>query len=79
MSIREVTMYQIVCDGEDCGANAQEDGDYYAWADDGQAEDEATSYDWITTDDRKHYCPECTTWDDERDDRVPKPEKVKAS
>jgi len=76
MSIREVTMYRVVCDGKDCGACAQEDGDYYAWTDAGQAEGKAEDADWITTGDGKHYCPDCTTWDDDRDDRVPKPEKV---
>jgi hypothetical protein len=76
MSIREVTMYQVICDGKDCGANAQEDGEFYAWADPSQADDEATGAGWLSTDDRKHYCEDCATWDDDHEERVPKPEKV---
>ena len=39
MSFQEVTMYRIACDG--CGKSAQDDGDFYAWADKSQAETEA--------------------------------------
>lgn len=71
MSFTQVTMWRITCDGG-CGAHADDDGDFYAWADKDQAETEAGSGDWLCRDDG-HWCPACTVWDDEADERVPKP------
>jgi hypothetical protein len=59
MAITEVTMYRIVCDGDNCDASAQE-GDFYAWSDPGQALGEAEGADWLTLDD-KHYCDGCVS------------------
>ena len=69
MSVEEVTMYRLLCDG--CGMSAQ-DGDYYAWADADAALFEATESDWNVIED-KHYCPECTIWDEEKDELIPVP------
>jgi hypothetical protein len=44
--ITEVTMYRVVCDKDGCGESAQDDGEYYAFLDAGQAIDEAVSADW---------------------------------
>ena len=52
MALVTVTMYRIVCDR--CGACAQDDSDFYAWADDAQALDDASDADWLITDDGKH-------------------------
>ena len=69
MAIAEVTMYRVICDR--CGASAQ-DGDFYAWATKDSAIDEATGSDWLVNDDG-HWCGDCTTWDEDADEEVPKP------
>lgn len=57
--IREVTMYRVDCDGPGCDANAQDDGDYYAWLVPAAAEREALEYDWTLNVMGKHLCPDC--------------------
>ncbi len=75
MSYEEVPMYRLVCDR--CGLSAQEGGDYYAWADKDSAKAEAEDANWLFTGDGE-FCEDCTTWDEKRDDRVPKREPVTA-
>jgi hypothetical protein len=67
MSIKSAPYYWVVCDG--CGANAQEDDDYAAWCDDGQAESAAADREFTRTEDGRHWCEKCTTWGE--DERVP--------
>ena len=76
MSLKEVPMYQVICDR--CEANAQEDSDYWAWADKGQAWDAASDADWLAVDGdgetpARHYCTECVHYDPELDEYAPKP------
>ena len=73
MACEEVTMYRLVCDR--CEVSAQEDGDCYAWADKDSAKAEAEDAGWLFTDDGE-FCPDCTTWDEEQDERVPKRDPV---
>lgn len=72
--IREVTMYQVVCDR--CGKCAQEESEHWAWADPDQAEDDAEYGDWLILETEvggeAHYCEGCTMWNDDEDERVPK-------
>ena len=74
MSIQKVEMYTVICDR--CGDNAFEGNDIYAWAEKRFAVNEAIdSFDWIEVDpssSEKHYCPNCTEWDEEKDERIPK-------
>ncbi|MFI2561545.1 hypothetical protein [Nocardia farcinica] len=68
--IREVTFYQVICDG--CGVSAHEASDYDAWGTSDGALLEAEKYDWVTPGadglgidvpglslDGPHYCPKC--------------------
>lgn len=70
MAFDPVTMYRVLCDG--CGTCAQEDSDYYAWADEEQAWIEADCSEWREID-SNHYCPDCYVVDD--DDRIKPVEK----
>lgn len=74
MSLREVTMYTIVCDR--CGVSVDEGTDYAAWADDTTSLQIAQDNGWLVTDDGSHYCDECFDWDEETDEKVPKPSPV---
>lgn len=59
MGIEEVTMYRIVCDGDECKASPQDDSDYYAWASVDGAELDADGADWFKSEDGSiHYCPD---------------------
>lgn len=69
MTIREVTMYKVICNG--CGADADEGTDYCAWATKDQAESKAEEGDWLVRDDGD-WCEDCTVWDEALDERVPK-------
>ena len=62
MSIREVTMYQIECDAPGCTVNTKDSDEYWAWVDQGQAEDDWENGDGIITDDRKHWCLKHWAW-----------------
>ncbi len=55
--IQEVTMYRVVCDEPGCEVPAQDETDYYAWADPGSAVDGAMDGEWIVRD-GLHLCPE---------------------
>lgn len=50
-------MYSVVCDANECEADAQEDGDYRAWSEkDGALSDAEQNY-WLELD-GLHLCPE---------------------
>lgn len=80
MSILKVEMYTVVCDR--CGQVSGEGQEICAWNEPGFAVNEALdSFDWIEVDPskivpntEKHYCPNCTEWDEEKDERIPKSE-----
>lgn len=46
MSVQEVTMYRLLCDG--CGGSASDLSDFYAWADIDSAVTDAQENDWYT-------------------------------
>lgn len=57
MSIKEVTMYQVCCDADDCAECTGSNGDgYVAWADAGQAVDDWNDASGVTTADGTHLC-----------------------
>jgi len=58
MSLKSASYYSVECDGEGCDANAQECGEFSAWAQADYALDEAISNGWLEVKD-KHYCEEC--------------------
>lgn len=68
--IREVTMYQAVCDG--CGkTHINENMGYCAWVDGCSAIEDACEAGW-TEIDGKLYCPDCYEYDEETDEYKPK-------
>lgn len=68
--IREVTMYQAVCDG--CGKTHVNDSmGYCAWVDGCGAVEDACDSGW-TEIDGKLYCPDCYEYDEEMDEYKPK-------
>lgn len=69
MSVKQVTMYTIICDR--CGADACADTDYSCWNEPDTAR-EMCCDEWMEVDD-KDYCPNCITWDDNQDKPTPKP------
>jgi hypothetical protein len=71
MSIETVAMYRVVCDR--CGKCAQDGTDYFAWAQDEGALNDAREADWLITDDGHHYCCDCVQWNEAEDELVPKP------
>ncbi len=71
MSIEEVPMYRVVCDGPGCAASAQDETDYWGWADSDAAVDDAKNAGWLVTEDGKHYCEDHSTWSENEDARVP--------
>ncbi|MEK9157712.1 MAG: hypothetical protein AAB638_00835 [Patescibacteria group bacterium] len=60
--IKKVEMYTVVCDN--CGKDVCEGEEYSAWNDSDYAREIATESGWHETDDDKHYCPDCFTFDD---------------
>jgi hypothetical protein len=58
MSLKSAPYYWLECDG--CGVKSTEGSDYAAWADHGQAEDDATAADWYVRN-GVHYCDDCET------------------
>lgn len=63
--IKEVTYYQVICDG--CGKDAQEGSDYSAWADRDTARIEPEASDWLTGvgPDDLDLCDRCQGYEDE--------------
>lgn len=57
MALKSAPFYWLECDG--CKVRSTEESDFSAWADDGMAEEEAASSDWIVEDDR-HLCVKCS-------------------
>lgn len=58
MSLKQETYYTVICDYPGCGVSADEDGEYGAWADHGQAYTVATDSEWLCTDGEGDFCPE---------------------
>lgn len=57
MSVKEVTYYEIRCDGNECTFGTSDIGsDYSAWSDASGAEADWDSSDMQTTPEGKHYC-----------------------
>lgn len=56
MSVREVTMYKVVCDAAGCTYETNDFSDFAAWGNEGAAEDEWRDSDHQVTDDGKHFC-----------------------
>lgn len=68
--IVEKTMYQVKCDG--CDSIATEHVEIVAWTESDHAEYEALgAFDYIKHN-GKHYCPNCTEWNEDESERVPK-------
>ncbi len=69
--IETVTMYRVRCDR--CGVSAQEDSEYYAWADEDQAREDAANADWREIA-GKDYCAGCWEWNEDTDEPEVKPQ-----
>ena len=67
--IREVTMYQAVCDG--CGKPCAEIGGIMAWANRESARIAAREAGWLIVN-HETYCPDCVEYDEENDEYKPK-------
>lgn len=62
MSLKSRPYYWVECD--ECESSAQEDSDYTAWSDQGDAIDFATDDGWLMFDKplangKQHFCQEC--------------------
>lgn len=55
MSVKTIPMYRVECDEDGCDASPQDDGEFWAWSDDDQAEEDARESDWIVRPDL-HLC-----------------------
>lgn len=64
--IKEVTLHTIICDG--CGKNICDNTDY-SCMDEEFLDMEMSEQDWLEID-NKHYCTNCTEWDEEKDERI---------
>lgn len=58
MSIREVTMYKVVCDAAGCKVETNDHSDFAAWSEPDGAAADWNDADQQTTDDGKHFCDE---------------------
>lgn len=58
MTIREIPMYQVVCDHGGCDYYTAMDGEFYAWAEESQALDEWVESENVQTPDGRHFCRE---------------------
>lgn len=56
MSVREVTMYRVVCDAPDCKSSPQDDAEFFAWADAGSAIADTEDHDGWYVGDFGHFC-----------------------
>lgn len=59
MSVKNVTYYQVECDG--CGTGAHRDSEFSAFADSVWAVEDASDQDWMTEigSERLDFCPKC--------------------
>jgi hypothetical protein len=64
--------WTILCDR--CKVDAFKDGDHSAYSDAHSAVEVVRDSGWLITDDGKHYCENCTCWDEDEDNRVPRPQ-----
>ena len=69
MAVKEAPYYWLECDR--CGVESTDGGDYAAWADLEGAMEDALGCEWLIRN-GKHYCDDCTVWDDDLDTRVSK-------
>ena len=67
--IAEIAMFRLTCDG--CSEGVSDD-DYWAYTDEASCFEIAVDCNWLFTDDGKHFCADCTTWDEAGDERVPR-------
>lgn len=59
MTMAEVAMYRVICDG--CGSSAQS-GEYFAWLQSDQAWEDAYNDGWVGGEaGPRHYCQGCVT------------------
>jgi len=59
--LQKVEMYTVVCDN--CQKDIGTEDEYSCWNDDSYAETNAMESDW-QKEEKKHYCPECYSYDD---------------
>lgn len=69
MSVQEVPMFTVFCDG--CGSNADEGSDYAGWSDKETAVEIAKDGAEYREIEGKHFCPECVEVDEETDEWKP--------
>lgn len=67
MTLKSKPYYWVDCDR--CGQTCDY-GDYSAMYDESQAVEGARDNEWLVTDDGHHYCDDCTTYDEETDERI---------
>jgi hypothetical protein len=72
MSLESRPYWTVLCDG--CQRDAFADDDCTAYRDAKFALEvlRETGW-WLITGDGRHYCADCCVWDEERDERVPRP------
>lgn len=56
MSIESAPYYWVQCDYPECGLKSTEGSDFTAWADEGEAIEQAGYTDWWLGDDGTHFC-----------------------
>jgi hypothetical protein len=57
MSYKHIDMWTVICDG--CGASADDDTEYSAWAEKEHAQMSADDAWWLTVPGNKHHCEIC--------------------
>jgi len=70
MSFKKIDMWTIICDG--CGKTSGDNSEFAGWTEKFAAEDEATLFAGFIKEGDKHYCPDCTVYDEDKDDWAPK-------
>lgn len=76
MSIRAVTMYQLVCDWPSCETSATDMSEVWAWTSPELATVDAFDIDWrASRDETQHYCPKHPSeWASDHEDGEPYPD-----
>lgn len=70
MSIKEITMYTVECDS--CGTTSGDNSEFAGWTEKFAALDEATAFAGFIEHEEKHYCPNCTQWNEDESELIPK-------